>query len=494
MSLDDLVDRLIAEKTQPLASGADMPAGMPPATGSEIGQSLSHLLNKVSADHGENDGSGAVLDDQTRAKLAAFDQLQMQAAALQQRTKQLESDCNVKDEEYKRLAEQHNTLKEKTKQLVTEYQRLRDGGAPNPNVQTEAMTGTPAATADSGNQAAANFPWRKHLTVVQDNINRKEIAAGEAILKVLIDASEAMSAETATRLRLMTQMGTIKMDNGHVGDAEQLLNQAAALMDKTGARKSVAGAYCLDGLAQCAQLQEDFENAEKLRREAVVIADDVLGAEHPEAAFFRERLEGLRQERQMFQMGGDEGSKTVLDKLTDEYNAAVAAGQTPEKPQLKPTEALAGLMFEKYTANAKSALAQKNMRDSESFLRSAMDKAEGISNDDIRKYEAIRLLAATLELQNKDAEAKQLYEQGLTLAFKYLGWNDPQVAHSLAALAELHSRINDFGLCKNYYKQAIAAYSVVLGNDDPKVLELKNKYEEFILRVKEERKWKGWSQ
>src|SRR5688572_25094272 len=66
VSLDDLVDQLIAEKSQntltaPAPLGGAPAAGVVPASGQDIGQSLSHLINQVSADqtNANNDMPGA---------------------------------------------------------------------------------------------------------------------------------------------------------------------------------------------------------------------------------------------------------------------------------------------------------------------------------------------------------------------------------------------------------------------------------------------------
>jgi tetratricopeptide (TPR) repeat protein len=218
-----------------------------------------------------------------------------------------------------------------------------------------------------------------------------------------------------------------------------------------------------------------------------------LGGEHPDTAFFRERQEELRQERGVAMLGTDEASRTVLDKLTDEYNAAVAAGEAPQVAAASQGDNVSGFMYDKYLANGKNALAQKNLREAESCLRSAMEKGQGLADSDPRKCEGIRLLAMTIDMSGKPQDAIVLYENALTIAFKFIGWSDVQVAHSLASLAELHNKINDVGTARNYYKQAVATYSLALGKDHETTVALQAAYDAFMERMKEERKWKGWS-
>jgi tetratricopeptide (TPR) repeat protein len=340
-------------------------------------------------------------------------------------------------------------------------------------------------------QSAGNFQWKRHVATVETALRNKEIAVSEALLKVLNDVADVINVEPEIRIRLVTQLANIRLERGEYDEVQRTLTQVLQQLESGEDKKTVSAAYCLDTLAQCYQMQEKFEQAEKLRRAAVVIAEETLGGEHPDTGYFRERQEELRQLRSIAMIGQDD--KTVLDKLMDEYNAAVAAGQPTEPPAVAPGDNVSGFMFDKYIANAKNALAQKNLREAEVALRTAVEKAETMPDNDERKVEGFRLMGSVLDLQTKSQEAVQFYERALTLAFKYKGWNDIQVAHSLRALADLHKKLSDLGLAKNYYKQAIGTYTFALGKDHETVAELQTVYQEFLDHLKEERKWKGWS-
>lgn len=360
---------------------------------------------------------------------------------------------------------------------------------------TKAADAEAVAAQSAGGQALLNvqFPWKKHISAVEDAVRKKNTPLAECALNVLVDVSEVVVIDPPARARLLTQLGTIRIDKSQIPEAEETLLKAMALLEATDSQKTLAGAACLDALAQCHQVREQLEDAEKLRRQAVVIAEDALGAEHPDVGFFRERLELLRQERAIAMIGNDEGSKTILDKLSEAYNAAVASGADPAPPPEAPVDSYSGFMFEKFIANARNALTQKNIREAENALRSAMEKSAGVPNSDPKKCEGVRLLAQVLEQQGKDMEAKQQYEEAATLAFKHIGWNDIQLAHCLRSLALLHARLEDFGTGKNYYKQAIAAFTTISGKEDPVTVELEEGYKSFIERLKQERQWKGWA-
>lgn len=395
--------------------------------------------------------------------------------------------------------EELNRARNEANQLRAELQRIQQA-LKQVEAEKEALAKNPPPAAPAAAPAEdavkvpidAQFPWKRHITTVEDSLRKKDTAIAECALKVLVDVAEAISIEPAARARLLTQLGTVKVDQGQYAEAEQTLASAYKLLQSAGIHNTMAAAYTLDAFAQCKQSCDNFEQAEKLRRQAVVIAEDTLGAEHPDVGFFRERLESLRQDRAIAEIGAN--SETIWDKLNAEYQAALAAqGVPPALPECPPPDGYMTMMFEKYLANAKTALAQKNAREAESYLKSAMEKGEGVPNNDPRKCEAMRMLAQTLEAQNKDQEAKALYEQALTLAFTYIGWNDIQVARCLYALAVLHNRLDDLGFARNYFSQAVSNFVAILGKDNEETVALKEEYEAFLDRVKQERKWKGWS-
>jgi tetratricopeptide (TPR) repeat protein len=405
-------------------------------------------------------------------------------------------------EEEERLAEL-KSLREETQRMAAELSALRaeneqlkqSGGGNAPSSESNAVSSLSGAS--GGAIASGNFAWKKHISTVESAIRAKDVKVAEPIIKVLIDIAEVVTTEPAVRVRLLTQLGTITLEQGNIAEAEETLKKGIEVVKSVQSRTSadnIALSFCLDALAQCSQEREDFEQAEKLRRQAVVLSEEALGAEHPDASYFRERLELMRSARQLANIGNDEGSKTVLDKLTAAYNAKVAAGESVELPEEKPADSYSGFMFDKFMTMAKTSIQQKNMMEAENNLRSAVQKMDGMANSDPRKCEGMRMLAQVLQATKKENESKELYERALTHAFHYIGWNDIQVAHCLAALADIHGAQSDFGTAKNYYKQALTVYKNVLGNDDEQTRTAQTKYDEFIERLQSEAQWKGWSQ
>jgi tetratricopeptide (TPR) repeat protein len=403
----------------------------------------------------------------------------------------------VNSEEMTKLKGDMQRLMLQLKVLKAENDALKSEAIARQQEPTPAAASAPSSEPDSQLHSAlasklsgTAFPWKRHIGAVEDSLRKKQTEIAESSLKVLVDVAEVIEVEPAARARLLSQLGGIRLEQGNHVEAEDTLNGALALLQSNSAMNTIAAAFCLDNLAQCYQIKENYEVAEKTRRQAVTIAEECLGGEHPDVGYFRERLEILRQERSLAQVGADELSQTVLTKLTNEYNAAVAAG-TYAEPQHKPPDSYSGLMLDKFIANGKQALSQKNAREAESYYRSALEKAQNVPDNDPRKAEVLRALAAVLDTQGKDNEAREMYEAALTVAFKNLGWQDINVAHSLHGLADLHNKLSDFGKAKNYYKQALIAFQALKDDETAKVLE--EKYVQFIDRIKSERQWKGWS-
>lgn len=446
MSLDDLINQLLDEKTP--AKPASAVATAAPASPSPA-----------------EPAAAAAVDDAELLKLKGnIQRLMLQVKVLKAENEALKAEA-IKKLEEATAAPSPAPVVEPESQLV--------------NALAPKLTGTA-------------FPWRRHISTVEDSLRKKQTEVAECALKVLVDVAEVIDVEPAARARLLSQLGGIRLEQGNHAEAEETLNNALGLLQSNNAMNTIAAAFCLDNLAQCYQIKENYEQAEKTRRQAVMIAEECLGGEHPDVGYFRERLDALRQERSLAQIGNDESSKTVLQKLTEEYNAAVAAG-TYVEPQYGAPDSYSGLMLDKFVANAKQALAQKNAREAESYLRSALEKAQNVPDNDPRKCEVMRTLAGVLESLGKDNESRELYEGALRVAFKNLGWQDIQVAQCLLALGDLHNKLNDFGLAKNYYKQALTAYTAIKGKDDETTKAIEEKYAAFIDRIKSERQWKGWS-
>jgi tetratricopeptide (TPR) repeat protein len=442
MSLDDLINQLLDEKTpQQKRAPADAEGAVATAP---------------------SPGNGGAVDEATAAEITRL-KGEMQRLMLQVKVLKAEN--------------------EGLKTAAIEAQRA----APAEPVEQPFVSSAPAALPSI---VTGTFPWKRHITTVEETLRRKQTDIAEAALKVLVDVAEVVEVDAPARARLLTQLGTIRLEQGNDGEAETTLNDALKLLQSGNAMNTVSAAFCLDSLAEIQSHRDDYENAEKTRRQAVTIAEEVLGAEHPDVGYFRERLELLRQNRSIAQIGSDERSKTVLTKLTEEYNAAVEAG-TYQEPQHKAADGYSGLMLDKFVTNAKASLAQKNAREAESYLRSALEKAENVPDNDPRKCETFRMFGAVLEQTGKDNEAKEAYEKALIIAFKNLGWQDVQIAHCLHALADLHNKLNDFGLAKNYYKQALTAFKAAKDDENAKLLD--EKMTQFVDRVKTERQWKGWS-
>lgn len=340
--------------------------------------------------------------------------------------------------------------------------------------------------------SAEAFPWSKHLAVIQAAIEKKNDALAEAVLNVLLDVGNVVEVEPSTRINMMAKLGVLEHKQGKTAEAQQRFADALALADSSGLGEDASVAFVLDGLADCHQAAEEYDEAEKLRRRAIVIADERFGQEHPNTGFLREKQSAARQERELAQLGRDEGSKTLFDILAEQL-AARGGEREPEPPHDPSQENVAVFLFDKYLTNGRKDMSQKNWREAEGSLRSAVDRSQAFKPSDPRRCESLRLLAQVLEELGKVDEARSYYEQALTLAFKHIGGNSAESAKCMEMLGDHFSRKDEFGLAKNYYKQASNAFVLSVGGHHPDAVSAQEKLASLLSRVKEERKWGGWS-
>jgi tetratricopeptide (TPR) repeat protein len=341
----------------------------------------------------------------------------------------------------------------------------------------------------------AEFPWKKHIGSVHTSIEKNQDAVAEAVLNVLLDLATILPPDASAQVDLVSRLGYLQHRAGNVPAAQDRFSQALKFAEDAGLSEDQCISFCLDGLADCHQSNEEFDEAEKLRRRAVVIAESTLGGEHPSTGYLREKLQACREERNIAILGRDEASKTLFDKLCEEQQANPVI-LDPPAPPVVPTEGddkFAVFMWEKFISNGTKELAQKNLRDAEGAFKSAVEKSDQLKPSDPRRCETLRMLASVFEQQGKIDDAISSYEKALTIAFHHIGNNSAETARCMEMLGDVFSSKEDFGLAKNYYKQASNAFIISVGRQHPDALAAQEKLAGLISRVKEEKKWGGWS-
>lgn len=335
--------------------------------------------------------------------------------------------------------------------------------------------------------AAAEFPWEKHLTSVKIAMAKKNDALAGELLHVLLDVAQCMQPGGDVRLDLLARLGHVELRLKGSDVAKRRFESALQLAKELGLQEHPSAAYCLDGLADCFETNLEFTRSETARKKALAIAERTLGEKHQHTQMLRDRLNTLRQEHQADLYGSH--VKTTFDQLLDREQQPHP--QDSEQTVDKTDESVAVVMFEKYLTNAKKEIAQKNWREAENCLNSAVDKCNVFAKTDPRRYETLRLLANVLCEGGKSAQSRQCYEKALALAFDNIGAYCEETARCMDLLGDLYMREDDIVSAKNYYQQAISAYRASVGLE--KAGETQKKYNALIARIQEERKWQGWS-
>jgi tetratricopeptide (TPR) repeat protein len=343
---------------------------------------------------------------------------------------------------------------------------------------------------------STEFPWKKHIGSVHTAIEKNQDAVAEAVLNVLLDLATVLPPDASAQVDLVSRLGYLQHRAGNVPAAQDRFSQALKFAEDAGLSEDQCISFCLDGLADCHQSNEDFDQAEKLRQRAVVIAENTLGSEHPSSGYLKEKLQACREERNIAILGKDEASKTLFDKLCEQQQAAPPVIEDPLAPPPAAAEGddkFAVFMWEKFISNGNKELAQKNLRDAEGAFKSAVEKSDQLKASDPRRCETLCLLAHVLEQQGKIDEAIASYEKALTIAFNHIGGNSAESARCMQMLGDVFSNKDEFGLAKNYYKQASNAFIISVGRQHPDAVTAQEKLTGLIARVKEEKKWGGWA-
>jgi len=404
--------------------------------------------------------------------------------------------------------------------------------SPEPTAPQEPATPTPAMSPPDKSTSAV--PWKQRMAEAESAQKNGDVDTAEAILEELNILAQTVAIEIPVRMRLVTQLATIRMDRGKVDEARELLTETLNVVKTTEFKKDIATAFCLDLLAQCFRLHNEFDEAEHSYCSAILIAEKALGKEHPGTEYFRRRQETFRQEhiKSLIDPPGSKSSqpikpeaiepeaapppaeskpiqveareseeteqeetqsnasqeenRTILDKLIQDSSAAAGAEKSPQSSAIAISDPVSTTMVDKHLTNAKNFLNRGDVREAEFSVRSAMEKSGSLADSDERKSEILRFMAMIRDKQGKSAEAMELYEQALTTAFIHLGHSHIQVAHCLKDLAELQVKQDQLNLAKSYYRQAILLYTSTLGDTHQTTVELRTAYENFLDDLKEE--------
>ncbi len=109
----------------------------------------------------------------------------------------------------------------------------------------------------------------------------------ESLLTLLLEIWPAISTDLAVHSRLKSQQATIRLERKQFAEVETDLLECLRALHGTPYTKSLGAAYCMLALSKCFDGQQKTDKAQSAQRNAIVIAEKVLGADHPEVKCFR---------------------------------------------------------------------------------------------------------------------------------------------------------------------------------------------------------------
>jgi CHAT domain-containing protein/Tfp pilus assembly protein PilF len=238
---------------------------------------------------------------------------------------------------------------------------------------------------------------------------------------------------------------------GHYEEAVRVAREALKIAEEKFGPDHPKVAISLNDLAEVYRKQARYAEAEPLYKRMLVIREKTFGPSHPDVA---ESLNGLAG------LYGSQGKYVETELL---YKQALAIREkTLGKDHPDVAESINGL--------AVLYRAQGRYKEAEPLFSRALairEKALGPDHPDVAR--SLNSVAGLYGSQGKYIEAEPLYRRALAILEKALGPDHPDVADSLNGLAGLYHSQSKYSEAEPLYRRALAIREKALGPDHPSV-------------------------
>ena len=271
-----------------------------------------------------------------------------------------------------------------------------------------------------------------------------------------------LGKEHPSTLKSMNNLASVLSSQGNYEEAERIHRQALALYETVLGKEHPSTLTSMNNLASVLSSQGKYEEAERIHRQALALRERVLGKEYPSSLGSMNNLASVLS------------SQGKYEEAEEIYRQALALR---ERVLGKEHPSTLGSIN-----NLASVLSrQGNYEEAERIHRQALALKETVLGKEHPKtLTSMNNLASVLSSQGKYEEAERIHRQALALKETVLGKEHPKTLTSMNNLASVLSSQGKYEEAERIHRQALALRERVLGKEHPDTLESMNNLAEML--------------
>jgi serine/threonine protein kinase len=285
-----------------------------------------------------------------------------------------------------------------------------------------------------------------------DRAKGNTITAREILDQGSLRIAEELEGEPLTQARLMNTIGKVYQNLGLYEEAAPQLERALELRRSVSSADDVAAATLLADLGDLYYVKGRYDEAEAMLTEALAVMDREGGqAENLDLALSINQLASVYRRQ---------GKYDQAEPLYERALAIRSAALGPDDPEVARS----------YNSLAVLNWNRGNYQEAERLYKQALrlwENAYGSDHSDVAK--GLNNLALLYHHQNRYKDAEPLYRRAAGIYEKVLGSAHPRLALALNNLALCHFEQGQFDQADPLFRRALEIRETVLGPDHPAV-------------------------
>src|SRR6185369_9776681 len=281
----------------------------------------------------------------------------------------------------------------------------------------------------------------------QAQMRRQLGERSEDLAQMLVRAARLASSDE-TKGDVLAEHGSLASDRGQYEEAERLHRQALALTEKALGGTHPSYGTSLHELASVLSRQGKYGEAEDLLRQALTLFEKALGRTHPSYGTTLHELASV-----LSRQGKYGEAEDLLRQALALFEESLGVAHPSYGASLHE---LAGVLSR-----------QGKYGEAEDLLRQALTlKEKALGEAHPLMCPTLSNLADVLQAQGRTAEGEPLLQRALTIAREQIGLLNPDVAQILTGLALTQASLGRLEAPETA-RQALAALNETLGSNHP---------------------------